>query len=77
MLYAGTIDADLHPFRRDSEGCDVTFGFSSRLGEIGRVYLFCRYEVVKERCSMDPVTRRTTADHDRRDRSGARPRVPA
>jgi hypothetical protein len=47
-LFSGVIDADLLPFQRSKESCEVKFGFTDDIGEVVRAYLFCRYEPVRE-----------------------------
>ncbi len=57
-LYTGEIDVDLHPFHRDADDCEVLFGFPTELGEILKVYLFCRYATVTVCCAEEGVLSR-------------------
>jgi hypothetical protein len=45
-LYSGMIDAEILPFGRGHESCELCFGFSEEIGQIVHAYLFCRYEPV-------------------------------
>jgi hypothetical protein len=45
-LYSGMIDAEMLPFARGRDHCELCFGFPEDVGKIVRVYLFCRYEPV-------------------------------
>jgi hypothetical protein len=57
-LYTGEIDVDLHPFHRAADDCELLFGFPADLGEILKVYLFCRYSTVTVCCAEERVLNR-------------------
>jgi hypothetical protein len=48
-LYSGMVDAEILPFGRGHESCELFFDFPEEIGEIVRAYLFCRYEPVGAR----------------------------
>jgi hypothetical protein len=49
-LFSGMIGADLHPFGKHEESCNLTFGFPGQL-KIAHAYLFCHYQITEECCS--------------------------
>jgi Tc toxin complex TcA C-terminal TcB-binding domain len=56
-LYTGEIDVELRPFHGGAEDCEVVFGFPAECGDIVKVYLFCRYDIVTVCCAeVRPVT---------------------
>jgi hypothetical protein len=52
-LYTGEIDVESHPFRHGADDCEVQFGFPAELGEILKVYLFCKYATVTVCCAEE------------------------